>query len=322
MILLAVAGCDLSPTVDVDTPAFDERLVLRGVLGAGEPARLRVGVARDPFGVYREDDVPQIPTDAMLTVWRGDRLVETLRFESRTCYRQATSSCDAATGETRTETSGPFECGRYVGDVALESGPHRVRAERSGLPTAEAEVDVPVPPTAAARATGPNGDRLGFQFDLDDAPGEASRYGVSLMREFDRAERRVCAVGGLRDTVLAVTPQTYTTTFGTDDPVLRPAAREVDGEHQLIVFDDAAFRDTRRRFTLDAPPEGTSGLLGTGRFDIQLAALSPTLYDYLRETTFALDAETPFDEPANLPSNVTGGYGHVGAIAITVAPAD
>ena len=322
LLALLAAGCDLSPTVDVDTPDFETRLSLRAVLGVGSPARVRVGIARDPFAAVADGARAEVPDDVTLTVWRGDDLVDTLPFAPRTCYEQRRFTCDAETGQTVVDETGPYECGRYVGTVRLDAGPVTVRAERPGLPVAQAEVVIPAAPVLSARATGLAGGRLGFGFEVDDVPGQASRFGLALLREYDRVERSVCAVGGLRDTTLAIEPRTYATSFGTDDPVLRAAAREVDDRHTLIVFDDASFADTRGAFTLNTEPDDRSGRLGTGRFAVQLAALSPVLYDYLRETTFALDTETPFDEPANLPSNVTGGYGHVGAIAVAEAPAD
>ena len=321
LLALAVAGCDLSPTVDVETPGFEERLSLRAVLGAGQPARVRVGLARDPFAVFQETPDRAVPDDVTLTLWRGDALLETVAFASQTCYRSVEASCDAATGETTVVRAGPFECGRYAGTVPLTPGKVTVRAERDGLPTATATVTIPEPPAMRARAMGVSDDRAFFGFDLDD-DAAPSRYGVSLRREYDRQTVSVCAVGGARDTTVAFAPRRYTTSFDTSDPVLLPAARDVDGSYQVVVFDDEAFAGRSASFTLDAARDGPARFGLTGRFAVQLAAVSPTLYGYLQETAFALDAETPFDEPANLPTNVEGGYGHVGAIAITEAVAE
>ena len=313
---LALGACDLSPTVDVDTPAFQERLAVRSVLTLGQAPTVRVGLARDPFAVAAPDVAQPTPTDVTVTLWRGDALVETLPLRSQTCYAQSTSACDAATGEVVTERSGPYECGDYRGEVAVGSGAYTLRAERPGLPAAEATVVVPETPDGTfSGAQGP----AGYAFDLsvvdaDPAPGTA--FGVSLLREFDAFATRYCAVGGERDTtVFLPAPATYTTTFGTDDPTLRAEGADLDGTFNLIVFDDATFPNGEGRFTMTAPLEGTLDRRGTGRFVLQIARLSPVLYDYLRETVFPLDAPTPFDEPANLPSNVTGGYGHVGAVA-------
>ena len=316
--LLAVlaAGCDLSPTVDVETPAFEERLAVRSVLTLGAVPTVRVGLARDPFAVTAEGVVRPTPTDVTVTLWRDGALVETLPLRSQTCYTQSSGQCNAETGLYETERSGPYECGAYRGELPLTPGPYTLRAERAGLPAAEATVVVPEAPDATFSGR-LEGD--GYAFDLtvrdpDEAPGTA--FGLSLLREFDAFETSVCAVGGPRDTTIVLgTPSRYTTSFGTLDPTLRAAAGELDGTFNLIVFDDATFQNAEGAFSMVAPFEGTTGRSGTGRFTLQVARLSPVLYDYLRETVFALDAPTPFDEPSNLPSNVTGGYGHVGTVA-------
>lgn len=307
------AACDLSPTVDVDTPAFEERLAVRSVLAVGRTAAARVGIARDPFAVA-DSTQPSI-ADATVTLWRGADLVEELPFRSQTCFRGGSGRCNPETGVFESIPGEPFECGDYRGALNVEPGEVTLRVERAGLPTAEATVVVPEPPegTFAVRR---EGDGYAFDVSVVDDPAPGSRYGISLLREFDAVDTQVCAVGGPRDTtVVLANPGRYTTSYGTDDPVLRAASADLDDSVNLIVFDDAAFSGGVGQFTMRAPLVGRTNRRGTGGFTLQLARLSPVFYDYLRETLFPLDAPTPFDEPANLPSNVTGGYGHVGAIA-------
>lgn len=321
--VLALAACDLSPTVDVDTPAFEERLAIRSVLTLGQRPSVRVGLARDPFAVAMAGEIRPTPVDVAVTLWRDGELVETLPLRSQTCYEQSSGRCNAETGEYESERSGPYECGDYRGDLPIEPGRLTLRAARPGFPTAEAVVVVPEAPDGTFEG---RTDGAGYAFDLsvrDSDPEPGTAFGVSLLREYDAYAASYCAVGGVRDTTIVLTqPAAYTTTFGTDDPTLRAAAADLDGTFNLIVFDDATFQNGDGHFSMRAPLEGTTVRRTTGRFTLQIARLSPVLYAYLRETVFPLDAPTPFDEPANLPSNVTGGYGHVGAIATREILAD
>ena len=304
----AVAGCDLSSSLDIETPEHVPAPVLRSVLTAGEPVLARISVSRDPYAAsdLRFADRPT-QIDAVVTLWRDGVLIEELRPRPRTCYQSRASSCNTETGRTETTTSGPFECGGHRGAVPIEAGArYTLRAEVPGMPPAQATVDVPDYPAVSG----------GLSFNLSDPPGPGHRYGVELQGEFDRYSTSVCAIGGRRDTTVVLgTIAAYGRPFTTDDTVLRTAARETGASIPFAAFPDDAFDGRTRTFAL-APDRRTVHSGDTGGARVRVSALSAVLYDAYVLVQFDLD-ENPFAEPTDLPSNVEGGYGRVGAVATT-----
>ena len=66
---------------------------------------------------------------------------------------------------------------------------------------------------------------------------------------------------------------------------------------------------------IEATPRGTHPG-DTGAIRVQVTAMTAELYDAYQITNFEVDVN-PFAEPADLPINVLGGYGRVGAVAVT-----
>ena len=191
--------------------------------------------------------------------------------------------------------------------MPIEAGVrYTLRAEIPGLPPAEATVDVPDYPSVTG----------GLSFSLSDPPGPGHRYSVELQGEFDRYSTSVCTVGGRRDTTVVLGAAfPYGRPFATDDTVLRTAAREAGASIPFAAFPDDAFDGRTRTFTV-APDQRTMHSGDTGAARVRLSALSAELYDAYVLLEFNLD-QNPFAEPADLPSNVQGGYGRVGAVATT-----
>jgi hypothetical protein len=234
---------------------------------------------------------------------------------------QTAAVCNAGTGLTEITRQDPFECGAFVSSEPVEEGAtYTLRAEVPGLPAAQAIVTVPVRAEVQAieEASGdPETRRLRVR--LRDVPGAGSRYSLVVHREFDRYVTTVCAVGGPRDTTVALgTPARYETRFATTDPVLLAGAREPGDALQFVTFTDDTFDGAEHEFTLDVPTvDPASSALPTGRLTVQVAVISDVLYDAFQITYFSLGDYNPFAEPINLPSNVDGGYGRVGAVAVT-----
>lgn len=317
-------GCDSSSSVDIKTPGFAPAAVLRAVLAADRVPTVRVTVSRDPYGAPAEPGVaPPTPAGAVVSVWRDGVRVETLAHQPQTCYRSVQTSCNAETGRTETDTSGPYDCGAFRGTVPIVPGAtYTVRAEVPGLPSANATVAVPVAAAlAVADGVAPDPDTRSLGVTVTDVPGPDSRFGLIVLREYDRFSTSICRRGGLRDTtiVLVGTAYRYQDRFGTADPVLLADATDLPGDIALATFRDATFRDGRHeaRLTLNRQPRADVG--GTGRLTVQLAVLSTGLYDAYRVAGVALAADNPFTEPADLPSNVVGGYGRVEAVALSEA---
>ncbi len=327
VLLAAVAGgCDFTPTLDIETPAYTPALAVRSVLAAGQTPTVRVSVSRDPYGPQPTDGDPPpsvTPEGITVTLLRDGAVVETLTRRAQTCYGFQTSTCNAQTGRTDQERRDPYDCSAFVGQRPIEAGAtYTVQAELDGYPTATATVTVPLRPAITVDG-GPGADaehrRVGV--DLTDLPGAGSRYSLALSREFSSYTTSVCRVGGPRDTTITLSsPWTGGAQFTTTDPTLLAAAREPSGVLSFVTFSDATFEGGAYRFSVETPAQA-GNVVSTGRFVVQVAALSPELYDAYQLTTFALGDENPFAEPVNLPSNVVGGYGRVGAAAITEATA-
>ena len=320
LALLAVAGCDLSSSLDIETPPYEAGVVIRSVLASDGTAQVRLSVSRDP---YADDPAPgglatrPSRVDGRVVLLRDGVEVEELRVAERTCYEAATSTCNAATGEVERTETGPFECGSYRGAARLEAGAtYEVRAELPGLPPASATVTVPAAPAMEATEAALADGRRGLRFRLTDPPGLGHRYGLTIYREYDRVTRSECRVGGAVDTVVVLgRPQDYRSDFSTTDAVLVTGAREAGSSIHFVTFPDDAFDGRTREFAIEATPRGRHEF-DTGALTVQVTAMTAELYDAYQITNFELD-ENPFAEPADLPLNVDGGYGRVGAVATT-----
>ena len=308
-------------------------VVLRAVLTDGRPALVRVSVSRDPYAEpERAASYQGQPTrlDGRVTLTRAGGAAEALVPQLLTCYARRRTACDPETGRTvEVEAVGAFECGRYEGRARVEAGAtYTLRAEVPGLPPAEATVTVPPRPDLAVEDRGgagaqpagaqpagaqPAGAGRLLAVRLRDTPGP-SRYGLTVLHEVDRFRTSACRVGGARDTVVVLRePWLSRTPFATDDPFLTGAARAAGGALDFVSFDDATFAGGEKTFTLAAPPPTAFG--ATGAVRVEVAALSEELFEAYQITAFALDPDNPFAEPIDLPSNVVGGYGRVGAVA-------
>ena len=313
------AACDFSPTLDIETPAHEPAVVLRAVLSAGEPLTVRVSESRDPF-VEGERAFGAAPTriDGRLTLVREGGAAEVLGALPQTCIEGRQTACDPATGRTVVVEEGrAFECGRYQGAVPVEAGAtYTLRAEVPGLPPAEATVTVPPRPDVSVEAASGVVGARALRVRLRDAPGP-SWYGLTVLHEVDRFQTSVCRRGGVRDTtVLLPSPWVTRVRFATDDAVLLAASRSTGAAVEFAAFDDGTFADAARTFAVESPPPAAFG--ATGAVRVEVAALSREVYDAYQITTTVLDEDNPFAEPVDLPSNVVGGFGRVGAVARTV----
>ena len=81
---VAVAGCDFTPALDIDTPPHEARAVLRGLLVADSLAVVRVSRSADPFTGAPSRQVPTA-TDATVTLVRAGA-PERLVLRPDTCF--------------------------------------------------------------------------------------------------------------------------------------------------------------------------------------------------------------------------------------------
>lgn len=325
LVAILAVGCDVSAPLDIETPAYESGVVVRATLAAGAAPTVRLSLSRDPYGPDPEQRLPSAtPDGATVTLWRDGALVETLAARPQTCYARRESRCNPDTGRPElTLEEGAFECGAFGGTLPIEPGAtYTVRAEVPGHPPAEATVTVPTATTVTAtETTAPGAETRRLTVQVADLPGDGTRFGLVVFRSFDRYTGAVCAVGGPRDStvVLGYTAR-YATHFGTADAVLTATGTPPPAGFRLATFTDAAFAGGTATLAVDVPREGTVASLGTtGGLTVQVAVLSETLYDAFRAAAEMPLGDNPFTEPANLPSNVAGGYGRLGAVALTEA---
>lgn len=313
----ALSACDFTPTLDIETPEYTPGLVLRSVLAADSVATVRIGRSWNPYegrltpGYYVAEEESVV---AVVTLLRDGQPVEILTPRARPqdlCYRYDLPP-DPETGFPPT-----YPCGPYAGQVPLEGGAtYTIRAEAEGLPVAEATVTVPRRPAVAVTEEPAAAGRRQFRIRLTDPAGQGDLYALSLLRTFTYSGDIVCddtgCYGGAGPTTR------YTTEFDTSDPVVLAAARDLvaDGISFAAVTDETfdgrtwaltITTDTREAYYDQYASEGLT---------VQLAALTQTVYDAYQIEAFSLGDENPFAEPVNLPSNVEGGYGLVGAVAL------
>lgn len=308
--LIGLAGCDFAPTFSVPTPDFEPGLVFGGVLVADSAVALRVTFAANP---YRSDLPPpaQRPTVVLL---RDGQPVETLR----------SAPCPSPYGNAPGET----DCGWVTGQTVIAAGTtYTLRATAPGLPTAEATVTVPARPAVTA-SVAPSAGTVGGQpadrvrLVLTDPPGP-HRYYLDVVRLL-RYTFPVYGPDGptSRDTTITGTSQApYTTT----NPVLIAAARYIppDGVRRIL-FEDRAFDGTAWAATLDVLRFETyaGGPEPIGPPRLRLFSVDVRVAEaYLaQEFGFIEGGPTPFAEPGNGPTNVTGGYGLVAGVALAEVP--
>ena len=303
---LLVAGCDFTPALDIDVPEHEARAVIRAVLAADSVAVVRVGVSRDPYGVRSGYYGPEATPAARVTLLREGGAAEVLALRSEPCV-------DFSGLEEQT-----YECGPYVGAVPVEAGAtYTVRVEVDGLPPAEGTVRVPPrPAVTVVEAAGGAGRR--FRVRLEDPAGAGDRYGFGFVRANGSVYQiETCDEGGVcRDSVVVdLGPDRYPVPFQTSDPVLLSATRQVPGEGvDFATFTDRTFDGGPFTFAVDV--DDYEYVFGYAPLTVQVAALSASVYDAYQVGAFSLGDDNPFAEPANLPTNVEGGYGVVGAVAL------
>ncbi len=325
LALLAVAGCDFTPTLDVETPPYEAGLVLRSVLVADSVATVRLGESWDPYEGrdlrnYQYGTSQEATRDAVVSLYRDGQFIETLALRPDSCEAYGVPP-DPETGQAPF-----FPCGPYAGTVPIEAGAtYTIRAEAPDLPPAEATVTVPRRPTLAVveEPTAPGRDRR-LRVTIGDPGGRGDLYGLSLLRATVSVRSTTCVNGVCTDSsYVARRDARALTSFDTADPVILAAAREVAGSGvSTATFPDETFDGRDKTFVI-TPSSSYVREDTDGELVVQLAALSGDVYDTYQIVSFGGGGDNPFAEPINLPSNVEGGYGLVGALAlaeVTIPP--
>lgn len=318
----ASAGCDVTPAIDIETPAFAPAIVLRAVLAAGRTPTVRLTLSGDPALTLPDGRTASAtPAGAVVTLFRDGIPVETLAPRRQTCYASQRSTCNPETGRTDSETTGPYDCSAFGGTLPIVAGAaYTVRAEVPGLPPAEARVAVPLPAEVAAEDAPGSGDPRRLSVRVRDVPGAGTRFGVALFRTFSAYTTQVCRVGGPRDTLVTLaSPWNFQGRFATSDPLLLADARLPAASYPFVTFSDATFDGGEATFTLTADPAMPGNVVPADGYTVQVSVLSASLYEAYQTAAVLFGEDTPFAEPTDLPGNVVGGFGLVGAVAVTEA---
>lgn len=307
---LALAACDFTPVLDIELPAHERALYFAGVVAADSTIRIGAGVSQDPYR-YTDDEFTNPPVVTVV-----------LRRDGRPDEALVPQLCEVYTGG---DTPEELPCGEYASPSRLAPGETvQFVASSPGLPDAVATVTVPLPPQVTlgevARVPGEGGgyydvtDGYDVRFELADRGGAADFYGIAPVATYLRPDYSECNYGDECPEVAVTEPQR----FRSSDALLLSAGRALpDDGFRFVAFDDHLFSGSTRSFRIETD--------GRYRSDpdedpapqhLRVVALSGPLFEAYSVSAFSLasDGENPFAEVADLPSNVEGGYGIVGAL--------
>lgn len=316
-----VAGCDFTPTLDIDTPAHDARAVVRTILVADSVAIVRVTRSLDPYA-SNPDGAVSTAADAVVTLARGDGTTDTLVLRPDGCPSDGSYEYDPVTGRFVFISQGT-RCGAFVGTRPLVPGETvTLRVAVPGLPPAEATVTIPSrPDLAVSEATaGADGPRL-LDLRFSDPPAQPNRYYTSVLSPVGGFRSTGCVNGVCTDTSgVNILDRPYPIPVTTTDPVLSVDNVFDSGGRSFFVFTDDTFDGQARavRLSTRARTGSVQDAIANAPLTVRLTALTPALYEAYRQSrALAIARDLPFAEPANGTSNVTGGYGFVGAATVS-----
>ena len=324
----AASGCDFTPTLDVPLPEFEPALTINGVLAADSTVEIQVTATLDPYvapngysytegGVmgFRGGTFFPVPEGVTATLARDGVSLGPLTLDVR--------RCPLGSGSTT------YPCGFLVSEAVVEAGrTYTVRAEAPGYPPAEATVTVParIPATAATARPRPNGSwaDVDLNVTLRDPSGPGDRYALMVVSgPYSYPDRSAC-YRDAADTVCpdSTLPLIYSNRerieFTTSDPVLVAGSRAPTANLRFVTFTDDVFDGTERTFQVRPKPSGDRTPIAVWVIAVDDRTFGAYQIAWLGDQT----GDNPLSDPVNLPSNVVGGYGLLGAVAITEAMLD
>lgn len=330
----AVAGCDFTPTLDIPLPEFAPALAINGVLAADSTVEVRITTTADPYLRAPVRGGFGVPEGATAELFRDGAPLGALRLASARCD-------DRSVPAHPTEGPATYECGAFVSDALVEPGAtYTVRASAPGYPTAEATVTVPGrlavhveagPPTEQPVPGYTRVDR-DLRVTVRDPAGLGDRYALlAVSGPFSRThtDRGICVdpqCTETRDTTYTVRYDREPITYTTADPVLLAAARTIPSNGTtFITFTDEPFDGEQRTFPIRTRVLHSGADRERDVAAVWVVALDADTFGAYQVAWFGHptgDDVNPFQEPINLPSNVTNGYGVLGAVTITEAPVE
>ena len=278
--LAALCACE--QVIEPDLPEHRPRLVLHAFFTNDGVWWAHVGRSFPILELQLTADGRPAVADAAVALLAGDRVVGELEFD------------DAAQ--------------EYVfGDSALQAGEtYSLRVSAPGFETVRATDAVPMPvPTsvlsyrALASSRSGSGDRVEFSLELEieDPPGEANYYQISLYRVFTGR--------GASRLYLSTNDPSIIADNNVDGSPLEEGGFEGDAPY----FRDTLFDGMTREIELSHDLGRDPGPDPSGMY-LQVLYISEAYYQYLKTARLHDDTQdNPFAEPLNVYGNVENGYG-------------
>ena len=287
--LTALCACE--QVIEPDLPEHPPRLVLQAFFTSDGAWTAHVGRSSwilEPQSVHGRSLVD----DAAVELLAGDRVVGKLEFNY-------------------TVVAYVFEGG------SLQAGEtYSLRVAAPGFETVRATDTVPGPVPTSVRLYRPHpssgsesgtGRDFSIELEIQDPPGEANYYQISLFRVYEGREEEDEA----RDFIPAFRREEN---FSTKDPSIL-ADNSVDGspfeegdfEGKAPYFRDTLFDGSTHEIELSTDFAGGPDF---SEIRLQVLYISEAYYEYLKTARLHHDTlDNPFAEPLNVYSNVENGYG-------------
>jgi len=208
--------------------------------------------------------------------------------------------------------------GRYTFETHLSPGAtYKIVAEKSGLPTAEAQAAIPLEKTVAEigetshRKSEYDGQIIKLNYTIDDPKGEdfyeVKLYVARYYSYYDE-EKDTVIIGGEEQRYLS--EWNYWT--------LGANVNEFEDTNADYIFDDELFDGQKKRITIEFEDPSSQWDTDTMEYLLDVRKLSKDYYQYLITSNLQNDSGGDgFSEPVQVYSNIKNGYGIFGAYQTT-----
>ena len=280
LLPLLTALCACEQVIEPDLPEHPPLLVLQAFFTSDGAWTAHVGRSSWILEPRSRDYRPV--ADAAVELLAGDRVVGELEFD---------------------EGAQRFV---FEGGALQAGGTYSLRVTAPGFETVRATDTVPGPvptsvqlyrPRASAGSESGAGRDLSIELEIQDPPGEANYYQISMFRVY--TGRQIYR---------------YEEYFSTKDPSIL-ADNSVDGspfeegdfEGKAAYFRDTLFDGSTHEIKLSTDFDGDPDF---SEIRLQVLYISAAYYEYLKTARLHRDTlDNPFAEPLNVYSNVENGYG-------------
>lgn len=209
--------------------------------------------------------------------------------------------------------------GRYTFDTYPSPGAtYKIVAEKSGLPTAEAQAVIPTRETVVEireisnRNDVSNMRIIKLAYSIDDSEGEdfyeTRLYWISHYYEHHYDEEKDSLIKGEMKKQLIDLHYSF----------LSADINEFEGTNPYYFFDDELFDGQKKRITIEFEDPSSQWDTDTMEYRLHVRKLSKDYYQYLITSNLQKDSGGDgFSEPVQVYSNIKNGYGIFGAYQTT-----